>query len=441
MTTPDALLQQARARVDAVLARSEDELFSFVADYVSYTSINPDLDPSDEARMATTRCQEWLAGRLQESGCFTAVDYWEARAGAANVVARRAGTGSGRSLLFGGHSDVVPVTPEQDAAWSGHPWVMEQQGERLLARGIYDMKAGNVAFLFALMSLARAGIILEGDVQGCCVAVEESGDYPHGLGAVIARGGLPDLYVSPEPSAMLVMPAMVGEIYFHLTVQGQPAHIMDRAASIYPRGLPNRRGGHNAIDLMVRLLEAFAALERDWGRTKSHALLEPGCMTLNISQIHGGETFSALAEHCDVVGSVLLPPGIATAEVRAWLQEVIDGVAATESWLRDHPPRLDAPYFLPAKEPVDVPVDSEPVSALCWAVEQATGAPARLGCSEGTSDANYLHPNGPPTLQFGPRGGGAHGVDEYIWRQDLLPVARAYAYLALRWCGVTAIEG
>src|SRR5205823_11974601 len=135
----------------------------------------------------------------------------------------------------------------------------------------------------------------------------------------------------------------------------------------------------------------------------------------------------------EAVGSVLIPPGITTEQVRRWLQAAIDGVAATDTWLREHPPLLEAPYFLAAKEPVDVPPDSDAVAALSWAVERATGAAVRLGCSEGTSDANYLHQSGVPTLQFGPRGGGAHGVDEYVIPEDLIPVACGYAYLAVGW--------
>ncbi len=437
----ESLYDRAIERLDAVLARSEDDLLAFLADYVSFASVNVDLDPSAEARAATSRCQEWLAKRLEESGCFASVEHWEARPGAGNVAARLRGDGTGRTVLFGGHSDVVPVTLEQQEQWSGNPWRMEQQGDRLLARGIYDMKAGNVAFLFALMAIAQAGITLAGDALACCVGIEESGDYAHGLGDVVNRGWMADLYVSPEPSAMLVMPAEVGEIYFRLIVQGRAAHIMDRAASIYPRHAADRRGGRSAIDRMVRLLDAFAELERDWGRVHHYPLLAPGSMTLNISQIRGGETYSALAERCEAVGSVLIPPGISTQQVKTWLQNTIDGVAATDSWLREHPPLLEAPYFLAAKEPVDVPIDSDAVAALSWAVERATGAPAQLGCSEGTSDANYLHQCGVPTLQFGPRGGGAHGVDEYVLGEDLVVVARAYAYLALSWCGIAAFEG
>ena len=66
----------------------------------------------------------------------------------------------------------------------------------------------------------------------------------------------------------------------------------------------------------------------------------------------------------------------------------------------------------------------------CW----VDGLP--LTASEWPCDAflNQRH-FGIPTLVFGPRGAGAHNVDEYVLTASVLRTAEAYLVAALSWCG------
>ena len=56
---------------------------------------------------------------------------------------------------------------------------------------------------------------------------------------------------------------------------------------------------------MWKIQRALYDLERDWGVWQKHDLMEAGNMNINISIIKGGETYSALADSCEIIGKGL----------------------------------------------------------------------------------------------------------------------------------------
>ena len=106
------------------------------------------------------------------------------RESALGVVARFPGSGGGRTLLFDGHTDVVP--PGDIRAWTGDPFIPRtmprDSRDVVVARGACDMKAGLVAAWEALRAVRRSGVQLRGDVLLCPVSGEEDG----GLGTYAA---------------------------------------------------------------------------------------------------------------------------------------------------------------------------------------------------------------------------------------------------------------
>lgn len=59
-----------------------------------------------------------------------------------DVVGTLKGSGDGRSLIFSGHADTVPVG---DGAWSRDPFSGDVEDGKLFGRGAFDMKAGLAA--------------------------------------------------------------------------------------------------------------------------------------------------------------------------------------------------------------------------------------------------------------------------------------------------------
>jgi len=79
-----------------------------------------------------------------------------------NVVGVYKGKGSGRSLLFNGHVDVIPAGPEE--AWNTNPWEGTIRDGRIYGRGASDMKSGLAAYSMALHAIMQSGLRLKGDV-------------------------------------------------------------------------------------------------------------------------------------------------------------------------------------------------------------------------------------------------------------------------------------
>ncbi len=144
-------------RVAAEVRRRAPDLVDLLATLVGFDTRvpGPDLAPREEAAL-----QAHLAGRLEAAGL--AVEVWEPDVadlpptrypippghhfrGRPQLVARRAGTGGGRSLLFNGHIDVVSAEPVE--RWTTDPFRADVRDGRLYGRGACDMKGGVAAMV------------------------------------------------------------------------------------------------------------------------------------------------------------------------------------------------------------------------------------------------------------------------------------------------------
>jgi len=414
-----------------------EEIIEFLSTYFSFKSINPTLAINEETHII--ECQDWIANLIDKSGAFVKVDYWEAHPGAPNVVGLIKGRGKGRSLMFNGHTDVVPVTPEQEKEWlNSSPWKMQIKNGMAYARGASDMKGGNAAFLLAAMLLRRAGVQLAGDLSVTTVSLEESGDYKNGCVEILNKGYRADLCIVPEATDMQIIPSIMGEFYFKLIVHGRSGHWANRSEFIYPREISSDTRGVNAIEKMYNYIDALQKLERSWGLHYSHPLLPPGSSTINPSLISGGEAFSALAQQCTLTAGVLVYPGTDTTEIQKEIKRVIKSVAASDLWLQEHPPSLEMPYLLDAKEPVNLPIDHPGCRDLAWAFKQATQRKPIIIGSSNTSDANFLAMNGQPCIMFGPGAlrRGVHGKDEHVPISEIIDSIKTFALMAIHWCGI-----
>src|SRR5919197_918151 len=130
--------------------------------------------PSLDGQIAEVAVQQHIADWMRWN--WLAVDLWELDfAGLRRhpdfcwEVERERGLGlvgvlgedrCGRSLIFNGHTDVVP---SGDAAnWRFPPWQGTVDGGRVYGRGSVDMKGGLCCALFAAKALRDAGVRLNG---------------------------------------------------------------------------------------------------------------------------------------------------------------------------------------------------------------------------------------------------------------------------------------
>lgn len=344
-----------------------------------------------------------------------------------NVAARWPGTdGEGRSLVLGGHVDVVSVDEDE---WSYDPWSATVEDGRLYGRGALDMKGGLAANLLALRALRRADVELAGDLIVESTVDEEAGGTGGALSA-LERGYVPDAAIVTEPYGVPnVGIASAGALYFRIEVPGRSAH----AAHGF-RGV-------NAVTEASRIVAALDELDRE---RKARIAYEPatrrypdaeGAVTnLNVGVFEAGDWPSTVPSEAHLECRIGWPPGERRDAVRAEVREAVDGAVADSAWLSEHPPEFE--WIGWDAEPHELDTDCEFLDLTVRNVETVTGGEtAFVGGLAGLDERFYANYYDVPAPSVGPRGERAHGADEYVEVESLVEVAEAVALTALDWCG------
>ena len=412
-------------------------LLKTLKEYINFRSINVRMLREGEVS-EIVECQRWVASQLEEIGYFDKVDYYEIKEGRPNVVGIRNGSGEGRSLLFNGHSDVVIVSEEQERAWTElSPFDGGVKDGKVWGRGATDMKGGGTAMLYAAKALKELDVKLRGGLLLTFVDGEESGEAELGIWSLIEKNYTADLGIMCECSTIdTICNKSKGEIYYNIKIRGESTHICNRHKTIWPQKRREDQIGVNAIDKMVKLINAFSELERSWGLDYYHPELDPGTTTLAVSMIRGGESFSAQAGECEITIASLFSPELTVEDIRRQITGTIDYVADHDHWLRNHRPQYEMPFY--PKVPLKVSDDDEAVQTAIFSYEQVMGKKPRLGFSRGVGDYNYMFEKGMKCINWGPGDAElAHGVNEYVEIDKVLTAAKIYAAMAVNWCGAS----
>jgi len=399
--------------------------------------------------------QNWLREKLEEQQLFDKLDLWadDEHADRPNIVATLTGKrNTGKDLIINGHVDVVPVEKEEKAKWSSDPWVAIEKGDRVYGRGTCDMKAGVVAGLWAAMAVAATKVSMGGTVHVECVVGEEEA-AECGTPSTIKRGYSAPLVVIPEPSNCEIHPLICGEIDYRLVVNGKAAHTGNRNLILYPQrwGIPcGSEVGVDAIQKMIKYMEALKNLERDWAFRWRHELLGGGAQgdtqgvggfIINPGILRGGSWPSKVADSCELIGNVLYPPWVTSEQIVDEFRTILDNVSMSDDWLRTHPPNLTMPATIDA-HPSEIAKNHPGCELLksCW--KKATGREPVVSGFLSACDASWFKDAGMPVLVFGPGHllMGAHGIDEYVPVNQMVDVAKTLAALILDWCGVVGVS-
>jgi acetylornithine deacetylase len=336
------------------------------------------------------------------------------------LVGQRVGSGSGRSLILNGHYDVVPVGVRDN--WTHDPFGGEIEDNRIFGRGTSDMKGGIAAMIQALRFIRQAGVGLAGDLTVETVPDEEATCM--GTLSCCQRGYSADAAIIPEPTGLNVLVAMRGSLWGKITVVGRAGH----AEMIQPHWQAG--GAVSAISKSVKILRALEDLSEEW-RTrpdKQHPLLDPDFVMPTV--IHGGEWEVTYPEKVEISFGAMFIPG--AQNTREELEEHLKRVAATDSWLREHPPRLEADEWFYGAE-ID---EEEPVVQMGLGVLSDLGKEPRLiGFGSLTDAIHLINYSKIPTISIGPSSETAHMADEFVEIGELVDTTKALALAIMRWCG------
>ena len=433
----------SRAAVVEAVEASQTELEGLLRELVAFRTESQAKEAThfpDEAR----RCIGFVGDVL--SGLGFELEGWDVGPSATFpahplLVATRPGSGGGRSLAFNAHVDVVPVGDR--SSWSQEPFAGSVVDGRLYGRGATDMKGGLAAAMWATKIVLEHGLEPRGDIVFHVVSDEEV--VGNGTREIVERTPACDVTLSLEPSELRLCAAEGGLVHFRIEVEGQEAHASTRYLSVHAGGKSG--GGVNAIEKTLKLVVALQELERQWANAKSHSILPPGYNTLSPGIIVGGpgggsdgrlNLFSnagTAPNYCSVEYNMWWYPDESYDDVRAEVEEVVDAVARTDPWLREHPPRLTwklgSIYF----PPLDVPLDHPAVSALAGCLENVGLDPAPQGFGAATDLAWYGERKLPGIICGPGRLAQCHVADEYLETEQLSLAAKVYAQMLVEWCG------
>jgi acetylornithine deacetylase len=369
---------------------------ALLATLVEADSTNPLLEPGGAGEAAVAAL---IADFL--NGLGVTVDMWDAAPGRPNVVGVLPGRGSGRSLMFCGHTDVVAATPE-----GFRPRIANSI---MHGRGTADMKAGIVAALIAIEQLA-AGPPLAGDVIIACVIDEEWASV--GVESLVERYRA-DAAVLPEQTDLEIEFAHGGFVWYDLVSRG-----LESAGGEPDLGL-------DAIALMAPVLQEIANLDRrlaasatpQWGRPGIHA-----------STIRGGQSYPTIPAECVVGVERCLMVGESVATAMAEIDHLLaTGRSADERFQG----RCD---MVIAREPIIVDRDGPLITQLIEAATSELGKPPVVRADYGWTDAGVLVEAGVPCVVFGPTGGGLHTAAEWVDLPSVDACARVLEALARDYC-------
>lgn len=384
-------------------------------------------------------CQIFVADFLRDLGCvmdvFTPAEvksltdhpaYWPGRdyTDRPNVVGVLKGSGGGKSLLFSGHTDVVPAFGEGQFGW----WDGTLHDGKLYGRGSSDMKGGIAAYLMAARCLKGLGLKIKGDVILETVVDEEFGGA-NGTLACRLRGYNADAAIVPEPNNLAISPAHRGGKQFRLHVTGNTAG-MNFGGSALPD--PIVALGHIAV-----ALEKFNA-ERN-ARPKPSGF-ENDTFPFMPFVVHAGEIFpwgtrDAIPDAGWLEFWIEVPPGVTEAELESDLKRVVEEATKLIPALQRVDMRWESrTRFLPGSS---VPHDSRIIEILSANLAAVTGQPTSHAPAPFACDVFVFNLHSPTScVILGPRGGNAHGPDEWVETDDLITLTKTFALTIANWCGV-----
>ena len=340
------------------------------------------------------------------------------------VLARWSGSGGGPTILIDAHTDVVP--PGDIRAWQGDPFIprhMDVNGRpSIVARGSCDMKAGLVAALEAVRSIAEAGITLRGDVLFAPVSGEEDG----GLGtyALLQRGVVADMCLIPEPTDLALVPANGGALTFRLTVHGAAVHASRRTEGV------------SAIEKFFPIYQALTALETRRNATVDPLMQRwPIAYPLSVGTIKAGDWASTVPDLLIAEGRLGVALDESVENARAELEFAVAQACAADPWLKDHP--VDVTWWGGQFAPGRCDVNSSIMTSLAQSHLAITGtSPDVYGGPYGSDLRLMAGIGGIPTVQYGPGdAAAAHAPNEWVATQDVMTSARVIADFLIRTAG------
>jgi succinyl-diaminopimelate desuccinylase len=381
--------------------------------------MNPTLELTEDliSRASVTPedggCLELLAARLSALGfACERLDSGPADFRVSNLWARKAGRPGSRTLVFAGHTDVVPTGPLEQ--WSSAPFVPSHRNGRLYGRGAADMKTSLAAMVVACEEFLA--VHPEPDLSiAFLLTSDEEGPSKDGTAVVVqelkVRGEALHYCIVGEPTSVERLGDMIkngrrGSLSGRLRVKGVQGHIA------YPHL------ARNPIHVFAPALAELASTLWDSG----NAHFPP--TTWQVSNIHGG------------TGATNVIPGelVVDFNFRFSTESTAEGLKQRlVSILRHHQVEHELTWTL-GGQPFLTP-QGRLVEAMREAIRARTGVNTELSTTGGTSDGRFIAQICEQVVEFGPVNASIHKIDEHVAVDDIEPLKDIYKGVLERLAG------
>ena len=337
-----------------------------------------------------------------------------------SVVARFAGTGGGRSLIFFAHPDGEPVAGAE--RWKHDPFAGIVEGGRIHGWGAADDLSGVAIMIEGLRAALATGHAPAGDV---ILASTPSKRHARGVSALLHGGLRADaaVYLHPAESGVglrEIKAFCLGQLDFRITVRGTPPPTNEISHLAFTHLAAN------PADLLTDIHRRLSAFVARRGETLRHPLLERSANLL-ISHLDVGRTgaHTRIAAQGIMEGALTLLPGEDLAEVQKQVEAVV-GEGARLDWVS-------------GVSGAEVPIDSPLYRLVARSVAAVTGQSPHVNPLHTASDIrNPIVQAGIPTVGLGPLGGNLtqNGLtDEWVDLEDYRRAVEVAAAIIDGWCG------
>jgi len=358
----------------------------------------PSVTPEDAG------CLELIATRLATLGFICErMDSGPESFRVRNLWAIRRGKPGSRTIVFAGHTDVVPPGPLDQ--WSSNPFTPTVRDGKLYGRGAADMKGSIAAMVVACEEFLAANreprvsiaFLLTSDEEG--PAVDGSVRVCEALSK---RGERFDCCIVGEPTAVVrtgdtIKNGRRGTMSGKLTVKGEQGHIA------YPQL------ARNPIHLLAPALADLVRFEWD----KGNEFFQP--TSWQVSNIHAGTgAGNVIPDACVVDFNFRFCTESTPESLQQRLAAVLDrhGLEYTLEWVIGGLPFLTTPGVL--------------VRNVQHAIHDETGIETELSTTGGTSDGRFIAQVCPEVLELGPPNASIHKIDEHVGIAELETLKNIY---------------
>lgn len=375
-----------------------DRLIDFVAGAVQIPSINP------------PGCEEAMLAYLEQFLSEYGIDYATVPVALHrfNIVARLRGAQNTDSIVFTGHTDVVPVSTEERTRWLYDPFSAHRENGMMYGRGSSDMKGGLCAALYAMASLKEEGITPPRDIIFAATIDEEN--LMTGSKALVNSPLLDgsSYLVVCEPTDMHLCLKGKGRTWAEICVKGKTGHGSQIGV------------GENAIYTAIKLIKK----------------MQHTSFTVYGSPENGESFWRTLAIHAGVEPQVVPDTCVLTVDARlaaghpceqVW--QCLDGLIQEMEQEIEHC-RIN--YTVIDKRPSWVTPEQHLFAQHCIRTLQVCGIPYIPDIFSGSTDGNILIARGLIPVIIGPGDLRAvHRENEYVQLEQLYQAFQFYRELML----------